>query len=370
MFANAMRFCLCMFIAVSIGCGDPPPAPTSQPLPKTYRVHLDPVASLLPRLATHVTVSIEGTLFFVQEQPRGDDVMFMIPPGGVAQATTLTSQRIAASLGRREGVTGNLQSIATDRNGFVHFYFAGGTKRTTLSCFGMFNPTNGAIHILADSPKLTQASSMGESLELARGTVAIGGGNLWLCLTHTAMAAVFRIPLSTIEGGGEVQLIPAFTSLATPFGKSDLSHEEISFAAHPNGSLFVTDRFTGSLWEVDGLGHARLLQNLVGASDDVATAGVDASGNFATIISDGKQIIPRLEGHADPAEMPASVPVFLYRRASETLLMDRESFQASRDFAVYTISIQQLVAEPKELHWVGYDRTSGELLRFRLTPGM
>ena len=369
---SLVRGCATAILALTIvlsGCSDPPPAaPISQSPPKSYSVRIESLATLLPKRRTHVAVAGDGTIFYVQEHPRGEDVMFTIPPGGIAQATNLTSQRIAAALGRREGVSGNIQSVAVDPSGRIFFCFAGGTRRTNLSCFGVFSPEDGNVRILADSAKIAAASGMGDSIELARGTVCIGGGNLWLTFHHTAMAAVFRFQLSLLDRGGDLQLIPAFYSLETPFGRADLSREEISFAAHPSGDLFVTDRYSGSIWQVDPLGRAKLVENLVGAPAIVATAGADASGRFATLLNDGDAIVPRLEGHTDPILLGAIIPIFLLHRGEETLHMGREMFETSSGFATYTISLEQLVADAKPDQWIGYDRTSGELLRLRLIP--
>jgi hypothetical protein len=351
-----------------MSCSEPPPVPASQPAPKSYRIQLESLATVQSGQPTHITVGGDGTTYFVQERPRKDDVMFVIPARGVAQASNLTSQRVASALGYRAGVSGNLQSLAVDPAGRVYFFFAGGTKRTNLSCFGVFDPTTDTVQILADNPTLAKATLMGDSFNLARGTVSIAGDVVWLAVQNPAMAAVFRFQIAALNEAKPTSFIPAFTSLQTPFGKTELAAEEISFAAHPSGSLLVTDRYTGSIWQVNSVGQATLLQNLVGAPENLATAGADAAGNCATFLNDGRPIIPRMEGHVDPAEISAILPIFLFRRGNDTMLMGKEMFQDDGKFAIFVMSLQQLVADAQPDRWVGYDRNSGELLRLRLIP--
>lgn len=110
------------------------------------------------------------------------------------------------------------------------------------------------------------------------------------------------------------------------------------------------------------------MENIHRAPANVATAGVDAAGRLATLLNDGEPILPRLQGHADPASLAATFPIFLLKPSDKTLQMGREMFQASTGFSTYTISLEQLVPDATPDQWIGYDRTSGELVRLRLLP--
>jgi len=361
-------FCCAMMCCAMVGCDPPPAAPASQPLPNDYRIEIDSLATLLPRKQTHLSLGIEGTIFYVQEQRGGDDVVFSIPRGGIAQPTPLTSRAIAEALGKRDGITGNIQSLAVDSNGRVVFFFAGGSRRTNTSCLGSFDPSTSTIRILIGSEQFAQASLMGGSIELARGSVVISGSNLWVILQHTAQAAVFRLRTSIVDDQAVQPVHPAFFSIRTPFGKLELTHDEMTFAPGRDGSLMITDRFSGGVWQVDRDADAALLQNLVGVPNAVATAGLDRSGQLAILINDGDPVPARLEGHTTPLDLDKALPIFLLKRNDLTMRMGRDSFTASAGFAIYAASLDRLLADVTGDHWIGYDTNSGELIRLRLLP--
>lgn len=364
-----MRF-ICMALgAMAISCDEPAPVVSRPSEPQAYRVEVSSVAPLKPQLPTHFEVASAGEIFYVQERPDGDDVVFELASGLAPRPTALTSRAVVAAFDPREPASGNIHSIVNDpsarRRGLI-FYFNGGTRRKMLSGLGKVDLERGEIRLLATQDDLASASDLGNSLALARGTVAVSGPNLWLFLRHDASSALFYAPLSGLGGGNLrltlIQKIQAGNEALT------LNHEEIDLSAGPEGSILLTDRWSGALWRVDTEGRATLVENLVALPENIATFGMDWKGNYASILGEGEAIEPRVEGRTNPAALSEAAPVFFHLRGKKRFEIGRDNWQTPSGFAMFSLRANRLSHDAATDTWLTHDAASGELLRLKLVP--
>ena len=148
-------------------------------------VVLTSVLPLAPGRATHVAVDSKSNLYWVQECEDAEDMVMQTGPSSVSQVL-FTAQRLMELLNLPGGM-GNIESIAVDRHDQLFFFVTGGKGRTSAQAMGRCNPRTRELTILAGTEVLQNASGMGLSLPLARGTLLAalsGEEDVALAATH------------------------------------------------------------------------------------------------------------------------------------------------------------------------------------------
>jgi hypothetical protein len=345
---------------------------TTAPNPPTLELELKPITPLLPERPTHVAVDTLGNIYWVQEGDRADDTMFVIGQGDIPRVTQLSAGAISAAL-NAPGGKGNIHDIAAGPGGDIYFYFNGvGDGRRTLACVGIYTPKSAQVRILADTDALAEATGMGRSLPLARGSIVADPRNVWIWIRHSDAWAMFRIDPRSVATSGAMRLPRAFDAVTLSGQPIALTREEYQIAPAPNGSLFLVDPLAGRLLKIAPSGQATVARSLVGLPVDLSTPTVDSTGRLLIFAANDK-LIPRPAGAtpttdpSPPEKFDATFPALLIfdtpAGGNGVMHIGRDNMQAYPGFPVFGMRLRELVPQADAQGWVTYDAGSGELLR-------
>jgi hypothetical protein len=354
-------------VAALVGCDRTPTAPAPPPAstqPGRERVSVRFLAPLAPARTTHLARSGEGTIWWVQETESGDDVVFAMGADGVPRATALTSARVleALELTQAANPRGNFHSLAADRDGRVWFYFAGRAGRRPVACVGRFDPRDGAVRIVISLQQVQEATGMGASLVLARGTVlALGRGEeLWLWVRHSDGSRMLRVDAATGT------FWSAFEEVTTESARLlSMTRPNLAPGAAADGLLLI-DPGNVELWRIDAAGRAKSLHALVGLPTVLSTPTADAKGRAIFVAADAPLIPARTEEEAAQI-LPVRYPAVLIVESGKLRAIGRDRIDVPQGLALESMRIQQLLAEPEAETLIGYDEHSGALVRLKIT---
>lgn len=357
--------CICLGLLL-LGCKRSPSLPPGIPseLPQIDQADFSLLTPLKPNRRTHLAVDPFSNVYFTQEMADGSDVVFAIGAGDESAATQLTSANIMAKLGG-EG-TGNIESIAATSDGSIVFFFAGGTRKITVACFGRFDPRANAIQILADSRQLASATGMGASLALARGSVACSGTIVWLLVHHTDSSALFMVRSSSFPAAGPMQLGEP-VSLRSIEDPPRMTRDDARLAAGNDESILFLDQAVTALWKIDPSGRADVIQSLVGLPVSLSLPGQDVRGTIVMFAPAGDLMQPRVTQRVMPVNLQTHYPAVLMLRDGQLSAIGRDDLHGPQDYPLYAMQLQQVVYERGRDTWLGYDQASGELVRFRIS---
>jgi hypothetical protein len=322
-----------------------------------------------------VTVDRLGNVYWVQETDRGDDTMFVIGEGGIPRATQLAVPNIAALLGVRESVRGNIHGIAAaaDAGGDVYFYFLGVQGRRTLACIGAFTPKTEKVRIVADTDAVAAATGMGRSLPLARASVVCDGRIVWLWLRHTDNWAVFRLEPARMPASGPAKLPRAFENVRLEGRPVELTRDDMEIAPAPGGALFLIDIGGARLVKIGAEGDATIVRSLAGLPSVLSTPSVDPQQNLVLFAGNGDIIgVKGKDANAAAAALADSstYPALLIFKPDQILSIGRDHMHAYPGFPIFGTRLRQLVPHASEGGWVSYDAGSGELLHVRTVENL
>jgi len=376
-----MRAWCVIFVAlVMVGCDRDSGAPTP-PVKKAKElfVEISGVTPLLPDRRTHLAPTGTGQLFWVQEAVDaggaggGRETVFTLADGGIATATKFSNASVLEALGAagEPGARGGIQSLAATGNGEVYFFFAGQSKRKLLVGLGVFVPASGETRVIADAAALREASGMGNTLALARGSVLRstgsgggGGGRTWLWLRHEHGFVVLSVD------GGSVRR--AFDRLRVPEGEAlELVAPGEDLVADGEGLVYL-ERGRGRLWRIGANGEASVLTDVselpAGTTAPSPDGGVGAaSGALAVFAPPGAPFVEPPDNPLVPPKPVADFPA-LVRYAGgpnpRRTILGRGAFDAPSRLNVRGLTFPQLVRDRSS--WLGYDTQTGEVLRVRV----
>jgi hypothetical protein len=322
------------------------------------------VAPLPPDRRTHVAPTKTGQLFWVQESPDpgGHETVFSLTDGGLAGATAFSNASVLDALGERGG-RGSIQSLAIAPDGDLYFFFAGDNRRKLLAALGVFSPPTGRTRVLADASVLRDASGLGNTLALARGTILRGNGTrsaLWLRHDH-------GFALLTFEPGGDPTKIAtrrAFDRVRAPDGESvELVSPAEDLAAVGDAWVYL-DRRRGRVWRIGAGGDATALADVSDLPKAVTAPAADERGRLVMFAPDGP---PFVEPRVDPLAPPPKVtnfPAWVFLDGERRAVLGREKFQIADRPDARGLAFPQLFRDRSS--WVGYDAPTGELLRLKV----
>jgi hypothetical protein len=238
---------------------------------------------------------------------------------------------------------------------------------------GIYTPKSAQVRILADADALADATGMGRSLPLARGSIVADPRNVWIWLRHSDGWAMFRIDPRSVATSGPMRLPKAFDAVTLNGQPIALTREEYQMSPAPAGSLFLVDPLAGRLLKIAPSGQATVARSLVGLPVDLSTPAVDSAGRLL-IFAANDRLITRPAGVAapttdasQPEKFDASFPALLIfdtpAGGNGVLHIGRDNMQAYPGFPVFGMRLRELVPQADAQGWVTYDAGSGELLR-------
>ena len=243
--------------AVQVQSPDPGQAETE---PQT--MELRPLSQVIAGRPTHLAVDSLGNIYWVQESPDGQDILFCDGEDLIPRPTGLTTASILAgfdpaqspssvpgpSTGPADVGTGNIQSIAIDPDNNLLFFFNGGTGRSTCVGLGRFRLFDRSVHILAGAAVLATAARMGESVALARGQIIAPTSTPrnqpmrdWLWMHHSDAAFFLRFDPRAVETQTAIDLTPAFETLTGEDQPPSLTDDSLRFSPGLEDSLLMID---------------------------------------------------------------------------------------------------------------------------------
>ena len=360
-----------------------PVALTTQPADPQLEIDLKPLTPLLPRRPTHIAADPLGNMYWVQEADRADDTLFVIGAGDIPRATQLSAASIALKLGASGG-RGNIHGIAAGNRGEIYFYFQGRLGRQTLAALGQFHPKEGRIRLLAGTDEIASATGMGRSLPLARGTLVADGRNVYLCLRHSDIWAMFRFDPTGLAEEGPIQLTKPFEAVTLDGKPIAMTRPDLALSPAGNGALFLLDPSNARLLRVAPDGVAKLERSLRGLPSILSTPAIDAKGQMllfaanapplgksapATQLSRGEPpLLSPAEALASPQqgnsqEIDATYPsLLIFQPDGRVKSISRDHINVYPGFPVYAMKLTQLVPHPRASAWLTYDSQSGEFL--------
>jgi hypothetical protein len=364
-----MRAWCVIFVALLAGCDRESAAPTpAAKKAKELVVEVRGVTPLLPDRRTHVAPTGTGQVFWVQEaaDAGGRETVFTLGDGGLATATKFSNASVLAAL-KEQGGRGGIQSLAATSEGEIFYYFAGQTKRKLLVALGAFSPASGETRVIADAAALREASGMGNTLALARGSVlrsaSAGGGRTWLWLRHDHGFVVLAL-----EAGGSLRR--AFDRLRLPQGEAlELVSPGEDLVADGDGLVYL-ERGRGRLWRIGGGGEASVLADVselprgTTAPSPDGGGGGGGGGGLAMFAPEGPPFVEPPDNPLFPPKPVADFPALVRYTGARRTILPRGVFDAPSRLNVRALAFGQLVRDRSS--WLGYDAQTGELLRVRV----
>jgi hypothetical protein len=356
-----------------LGCdrGTPPPPPPASAATPTVDVRA--ITPLLPRLQTHLAIDSRGNLYWTQESDppiAGGDLVFVMGDGGVPQTVAaLGVDNILTTLGMTGG-QGAVRSLAVGPGDQLYALFTGSRGPAAICAVLQYSPGTHKVTVSANTAKVMDASGLGLSIGLARGTLLGSRDALWLWLRHSDGAALLAL---TAQPGGKLDAskvdVRTDESSAAPNFRTQT--EDLSLSA--DGSLYYVERGRSALWRIDADGRASRVISLVGLSRTLPPPA--GQGGHLYFLADAG---PKFGG-PDAALVDAGSPLVRPNLAEPVLFdytpADRQvrAFDRTRMDAPTNLPLQSL--QPRQLRWdaatgtlVAFDASSGEILRLKIPP--
>ena len=94
--------------------------------------------------------------------------------------------------------------------------------------------------------------------------------------------------------------------------------------------------------------------------------GTDSLGDIM-LFAPSESIDPRVDQRIQPVDVDTHYPSLLIWRNGKIYAIPRDDIHAAGAFPVYQMQLQQILYEPGRDTWIGYDASTGNLLRLRLS---
>jgi hypothetical protein len=349
-------------------------AASSEPARPTA-AQFTPITQLPPGRTVHIAVDPIGNVFYTVETEKHQDGVIVAGTASIPRATYLTSANILAAMGETVGGSGTIQDIIAGPDGAIWFYFIGGKGRTIRACIGQFVLRDEKIHIAAGTDQLKRATAMGDSIELARGSLLPAeSGRLGLFVRHSDAWTIFRFDARSIPAPG-TEMAPArcFEKLvddATGL-ELDLTRQKYELSGGPDGGLLMLDRTSGELWQIDpSNGRARVRNYLAGLPQDLSEPLVlkREEPQLLFFAAESDRIAAGVNDILNPRLPRAAYPALVRVSGKDLGAIGRDDLRVPTGFPGYAMRIPKLVQAP-DGSMVGYDSSSGQIMRIRWVAG-
>jgi hypothetical protein len=367
-----------------------PQADVPATVPQTMDIR--PLSQLTPDQPTHVAADTLGNVYWVQETPNGEDILFVAGQDESPHPTGLTTGSIVAAFGpppaptskpgafaaARPTASGNIESIAIDSDNGVLFFFSGGIGRSTRICLGRFSPLDQSIQILAGTQALAAAGRMGASVQVARGQIikpfappTDGPVHYWLWLHHSDAAAFLQFDPRATGRGRSIEFTQAFDQLSGNDPPPSLASDSLEFSAGSDKPLWMIDWHAARLWRVDETGAAtpwitlmglpRELSELIPRPGGIALAFAPVGDPAVGTEGDGQSV-------RDAHILPVPFPILLAIQQNQIIPVVTSDNIQCRQFVVAKLKLRSFVPMSTPNRWIAYDAASGILVQIRLNP--
>jgi len=363
------------------------------------------ITALAPASAgarTHLLIDSLGNIYFSQESERGDDVMFTLAQGNVPQATGLTSNAILKAMGQPRG-EGNIQSLAIGAEDNIYFFFKGGCGRHILAAVGQYAPRQAQLRILASTASIEAASGMGDSLELARGSLlrdnlALGYATIYLWLRHTDGGLILNFNPGDGRGAA-INLTPLGAPAANP-GSPPLNSmlEDMSCgpmfvpvapsttaagattSLTPRPALYYIDRRGARLWRINPeSGQTTPIHSLYGVPSILTPpvsdghAGLIMAAGESPFLANKSQLEMEAVTAADAPEqlsnpvVAAAYPALLHLLDGKLSAIGKDDLRCGAGIPLEGLAPAAMLPDRLTRGWIAYDAASGQIVRITLT---
>ncbi len=380
---------LALGMALFAGCGKSDdsanaPAPAAQPAAESeitpHVMELGPLAQLVPGRQTHIAIDSTGSIYWSQESPDGRDTVFRIGDDDISQPTSLTSSAIlSATSPSPQSGSGSIQSLAIAPDDTLLFFFSGGGNKAIDARLGQYDPRTQAVRILADTAALATAAHMGQAIALARGQIirplqasAPGQARMWLWLHDPDAGALLRFQPQLAGIGAVIDPISILRQLSGDASLPALSADTLDFAPGQNDSLLLMDRHNAMLWRVDASGAATRWTTLIGLPRQLSIPTARPGGIALAFAPAGELAIgtdTADEAVKDAHYLHIQWPALLAFTADQIVpVVLREDMSSTGRVNLTTLQLQQLLPAGQPHEWIGYDQSSGVLMRAKISP--
>jgi hypothetical protein len=359
---NRHFFVLLMLMAL-ISCKRAPVSPTTIAIsPAKTEVQMQTITQLPPNRTVHVAVDSLGNVFYTIETDSGHDGMVVVSQSGIPRATQLTSENILAALGETVGGNGAIQSIVPATDGSIFFYFVGGKGKSVRACIGQYRLAGEIVRILFDTQMLLDKSEMGQSIDLARGTLLLAQHVVYLFLRHSDSAVILNFSLT-----GSASLSRMTTPIRLDNQPLDLTRDQYDLFKGWGDNLLLMDKSVGQLLEINMTsGAAKSRINLAGLPRDLSSPIASATDHLIVFASNSEPLdVDQNDLSIRPA-LKISYPALLQISGNDITGIGRDDLHAYGGFPIYAMRVHEIVTAP-DGSLIAYDMSSGLLMQLRLS---
>ena len=131
------------------------------------------------------------------------------------------------------------------------------------------------------------------------------------------------------------------------------------------GNLLLTDRASGAIWQVDSKGDAKVQTYLTGLPREVSSPLVVRKDHLLMFIADSDPLDADVGAIMSRRLPQTTYPALVEVAGSDFTAIGREDFRVPPGFPAYTMRISQIV-QTSDGNYVGYEMTSGQLMKMRI----
>ena len=303
--------------------------------------------------------------------------------------------------------TGEIQSLVALPSGQLLFFFNGQSLGQPRCCVGLYDPLRETTRILYDTPALSVASGMGQTIGLARGTLITGGDRVTLYLRHFDASIFLRFDTVGLEAGERPRLARAFTRILLGGEPIATGDDRALFGPLDGDAFCLTIPKAGEVYRVNARGEATQIAHFTGwpplacaplfipAAERAPTAprppAIPPPATPPRATSAGPAALsPRAVG-ADRTIVPGVATLYFFPESPELVdlrqldlsdvidhqfpllliddstgrrLRERNALAVRPTFPVYALRLTSLAYDPRSRDVIAYDAMSGEVLRF------
>lgn len=357
---------IALFLA---GCDRAPLPPSTRP-PRAV-VEVRPLTPLLPRLATHLAVDSHANVYWNQESDPplpGGDLTFVMGQGGVPQSiAALQVDHLLATV-HLSGHNGAIRSLAVGPDDALYVLFIVSRGPTLVFDVLRYVPSTGRLAIVLDTQHVMDASGLGQSLALAKGSLLGTRSNLWLWVRHTDGNAILKLTQSPDASFQASALSPA-----PPAEADDLNFnsDDEDMTAAPDGALYYVDRTRGVLWRIAPDEGVTLAMSLTGVPKSITPPAFRKGFLcFLTGVAEKFAItdLPLSHSSSPLAKLEAELPILLeYDGGRHSLRsFDRSQMDAPANLPLRTLQPRQFFWNDSTGSFLVFDAATGEILQLRI----
>lgn len=347
------------------GCDRAPSGTVPLPSNSKRVVEFKPLAQLLPNRKAHIASDSIGNIFYTTETDNEQDVVSVVSDAGVPRSTQLTTANILAAMGETVGGRGVIQDLAQGPEDGIYFYFCGYKGSSIRTAVGVYTHRTGQISIAYMHQRLARHSGMGDSIGIARGTLIPGQKQMNLLLRHSDSWKLFAFDLKKPAAGVDLNLRQPMKEIRVEDERIDLVRTRYQLSPGIAGSFLLADLGSGAIWQVDAEGNGKIQTYLTGLPRDFSLPLVVHKDRLLLFIADSDPLDVEVGAMMARRLPQTTYPALVEVAGNDLTAIGREDFRVPPGFPAYTMRVPQIV-QTSDGNYVGYEMTSGQLLKMRI----